>query len=297
MNDRFELSGLALVLLAALGMSAPVGAADANSTTSATESTSTLSRGQSNVIGKTADTYTPFAGSRTNAESLATGLRTGGEITLTGTGANGQTTTTNFAPPTKPMGYGNVNKALALSSQQLAAAGVAQPTPEQIQTSMMGGTITNDAGQQVELQGVLQMRADGMGWGQIAHELGVQPGLGYRPAHTASGVTTAASTTGAGVVSAKGRQTGAPSAGHGKHSGTTTAASPRSGSGIVTAGGSSGPALSKGSSQVTKGPTTAAGSAGVVSAAGQGHGAVSTTAGAGSGSRAGGAGLAKSQAK
>ena len=39
------------------------------------------------------------------------------------------------------MGHGNV-RAMALSSQQLAKARVAQPTPEQIKTSMMGGTIT-----------------------------------------------------------------------------------------------------------------------------------------------------------
>src|SRR5512134_1361192 len=265
MNDQLHLTALALALTAALGLAAPAGAADTSSSTSTTTSGSTsgtaspttLSSGQSKVIGKTADTFTPFAGSRSNAESLASGLRTGSEITLTATDTNGQTSSTSFAPPTKPMGHGNVNKALALSSQQLAAAGVAQPTPEQIKAAMMGGTITNDAGQQVEMQGVLQMRADGMGWGQIAHGLGVKPGQGYRPAHTASGVTTAAGTGSAGVVTAKGKQAGTTSEGTGKQSKTTTVSGQRSGSGIVTAGGTSAPTVSKGASHRADAPTTA----------------------------------------
>ncbi len=305
MNDKLHLTALALAFAATLGVAAPVVAADTTGTTSTTSttasgtaSTATLSPGQSKVIGRTADTFTPFAGSRSNAESLATGLRTGSEITLTGTGTGGQTTTTTFAAPTKPMGHGNVSKAMALSSQQLAAAGVAQPTPDQIKAAMMGGTITNDAGQQVEMQGVLQMRADGMGWGQIAHNLGVKPGQGYRPAHTASGVTTAAATTSPGVVSAKGKQTGTASVESDKRAKTPAASSQRAGSGIVTAAGGSIPSASKGTGHRAEAPATAGGkSAGVVNAGGHGHGVVSAAGASASGGQGGGGGLAKGHAK
>lgn len=299
MNDKLHLTALALALAAALGLAAPVGAADGTgSTTSGTSSTATLSPGQSKVIGRTADTFTPFAGSRSNAESMAIGLRTGSDITLTGTDANGQVTTTTFTPPTRPMGHGNVSKAMALSSQELAAAGVAQPTPDQIKAAMMGGNITNDGGQQVQMQGVLQMRADGMGWGQIAHNLGVKPGQGFRPAHTASGVTTAASTTSPGVVSAKGKQAGTVSAGAEKQPKVATASSQRTGSGIVTAGGGSVSTVSKGASHRAEAPTTAGGpSGGVVNAGGHGHGAVSAAGASVSNGKGGGGGLAKGHAK
>ena len=217
MDDKLFLIALAFVMTTGLANSAAAEtkstspSMNINATTSA-PATGTLSTGQSNVIGKTADAYTPFAGSRSNAENLAIGLRTGSEITLSSSGAHGHSNQTTFTPPTKPMGYGNVNKSLALASQQLAAAGVAHPTTDQIKTSLMGGTIRNDTGQRVTMQGVLQMRADGMGWGKIAHQLGVKPGQGYRPAYTASGVTTASGKT--GVVTAKGKQTSTTSAGY-----------------------------------------------------------------------------------
>jgi hypothetical protein len=278
MKGKFQLTLMSFALIAVFSIAAPAGAADTttSSTTGSTTPTSPpLSPGQSNVIGKTADTYSAFAGSRTNAENLATGLRQGGEITLTETGSNGGTTTTTFTPPTKPMGHGNVDKALALSSQQLANAGVAQPTAEQIKTSMMGGTITNDAGQQVELQGVLQMRADGMGWGQIAHELGVKPGQGYRPAHTASGVTPASGAS-SNVTTAKGRSGGVHSAGSDKQPKSSGVSGQRSG--IVTASGAStgrgsGHISDKGAGHGSGHVTTSGGNhAGVINASGHGHG-------------------------
>jgi hypothetical protein len=279
MDDKFHLTALTVALAIALVLTAPAGAAETTT-------------GQSKVIGKTTDTFAPFAGSRSNAENLAIGLRTGSEITLTGSATNEQATT--FTPPTRPMGHGNVNKALALSSQQLAAAGVAQPSPAQIKTSLMGGTITNDAGQRVDMQGVLQMRADGMGWGKIAHELGVKPGQGYRPAHTASGVTTASST--AGVVSAKGKQTGSTSAGTGKPSKAIAGSQP-SRSGIVTATGASvqgsAHASSKGSSHRANSLTTAGGKSGSVTQSG----VVSAAGGSVSSGHGGGGGLAKGHAK
>jgi hypothetical protein len=165
----------------------------------------------------------PELTSRTNLESLVHGLRTGTAITLTS--AQGTTgTSTTFTPPTRPMGYGNITRAMTLATRQLSAAGITNPTPQQLQTALMGGTLTTTTGT-VRMQGVLQLRNQGMGWGQIAHTIGVQPGMGTRHADavaskTATDITTAGGS--ATVVSAK-----------------STEHAPASGRGIVTAAGSS----------------------------------------------------------
>jgi hypothetical protein len=149
-------------------------------------------------VQRIGERFESFAGSSENFESLAIGLRRGSEVTLTGSGES-----VTFTPPTRPMGYGNVTRALDLASRQLAAAGITEPTPQEIQAALMGGTVTGPQGQ-VTLQGVLQLRSEGMGWGQIAHTIGVHPGLGAgktAPAPAASvrsaggsGITTALGT-------------------------------------------------------------------------------------------------------
>ena len=199
--------------------------------------------------------FETFSGSPDNSHSLVTGLRTGGEITLVGSGE-----TVTFDSPTKPMGYGNITRALDLAQRQLAAGGIKDPTPTELQAALTGGTITGPNGT-VTYQGVLQMRADGMGWGQIAHAIGVHPGMGK------------------GVV-AKTAPVSAPS--------TPTSATAHGSSGIVTAGGgspfshanASGRALGRSS---TPASTTSA-SAGSASAAGSaGQGAVRSAAAGGNG--------------
>jgi hypothetical protein len=133
-----------------------------------------------------------FAGSRDNLNSLVTGLRTGGQITL-----SSRTETVGFSPPTRPMGYGNITRALDLAQRQLAAQGIGNPTPTQLQAALSGGTVTGANGT-ITMPGVLQLRSSGMGWGQIAHTVGVSPGLGVpsqthvAPAPIATGITTAA---------------------------------------------------------------------------------------------------------
>ena len=103
-----------------------------------------------------AERYTTLAGSKRNATSLVTGLREGKEVKLT-RGTSSET----FTPPTGKMGYGNVDTALALAEASLKEHGITRPTPAQLETSLMN---------------ILKMRADGKGWGQIAHALGFKPG-------------------------------------------------------------------------------------------------------------------------
>lgn len=179
-----------------------------------------------------------FAGSSANLESLAVGLRHGSEITLTGSGE-----TATFTPPTRPMGYGNVTRALDLATRDLAAAGIENPTPGEIQAALTGGTVSTPTGD-VTFRGVLELRSQGMGWGQIAHSIGVHPGMGLTKATPApvapvSGITSAAGN----AVARPGTRTGqganpAPSANRG---GAVTNAAGAAASPSV-----SGPRLSKG---------------------------------------------------
>lgn len=117
------------------------------------------------------DKYDRFAGSDENARALVKGLRYDREIELTKRG-----TTAEFTPATGKMGWGNVDHALALAQASLADHGIHKPTPEQIKAALNGGTITTKSGQQVKLDGVLKLRASGMGWGEIAHKLGFKLG-------------------------------------------------------------------------------------------------------------------------
>ena len=170
-------------------------AADAVTGTTTTTTTSTSTSGSADPVvapaavpaRKIASRFESLAGSPENAASLVAGLRSGTEITLS---APDSTTGISFTPTTRPMGYGNITRALSLAQRQLAAQGITEPTPEQLHIALNGGTVTSvdssGATQTVEVPGVLQLRSQGMGWGQIAHKLSVSPG--NRPL-TTSGVS------------------------------------------------------------------------------------------------------------
>ena len=118
------------------------------------------------------DRFTRFAGSKANAESLVNGLRNDQEVKLTSSSQGSAT----FTPKTDKMGFGNVNIALTLAKATLAEQGITRPTPQQIEAALNGGTITNRAGKEVKLTGILTQRASGMGWGKIAQANGFKLG-------------------------------------------------------------------------------------------------------------------------
>lgn len=133
------------------------------------------------------DRYTTLAGSEAAASDLVTRLRTGGDFTVTEqvtttvTNPDGTTTTTTtpvtttIANPNGAMGWGEVNITLSLA-QALIDSGAATD----LQSALTGTTttVTNPDGTTTTTTagGVLAMRADGMGWGQIAKELGFNLG-------------------------------------------------------------------------------------------------------------------------
>ena len=119
--------------------------------------------------------YADFAGSQSNAAALVAGLRSGSAFVLSSTDAAGALTQTTITPSTKAMGFGEVNIALSLAKAELAKNGITDPTPQQIQTALDGGTLATTKGN-VTLVGVLAMRQQGEGWGRIAKGLGFKLG-------------------------------------------------------------------------------------------------------------------------
>ena len=238
------------------------------------------SRGETNVTGKISGTFNSFLGPDSTA--VVTGLRNGTPITLTTTTAAANTgsapivTTTVITPPTGKMGFGNVFTSLALAKQQLGQLGISQPTPEQLQAALTGGTITTGTGTTAtttQLQGILTMRSQGMGWGQIAQKLGTKLGpvvSGLKSANqsitTASASSTGSQSTSSssGIVSGSGKSHG--------NSGQGVSEQNSSGEGIVSASGRSvgnGNAYGKG---IVSGSGQAAdGNSGITTAGGHGN--------------------------
>jgi hypothetical protein len=273
--------------------------------------TTAANRGQTLVASKIASNFSNLAGSKENSLALVNALRNGTNTTLTYTtaattpGGTPTTTTATYAPPTGKMGWGNVKISLALAQDSLARAGVTNPTAEQLQAALNGGSVTakNPDGTTTttKLDGVLKMRADGMGWGQIAKANGTKVGpvvsdlkmahskVAALPPTTGTSTTTTAAGTGTGASKGKGITTG--------DGGSTAQASKGKGSGITTAAGGSATQTSKGHGNATgKGIVTGAGGgatnvaaagggkpsmagAGVVTGAGNGGSGVTTAQG------------------
>ena len=232
--------------------------------------------------------FSTFAGSTENSDNLVTGIRSGGLITLSSTDAAGVTTTTTFDTPTGKMGYGNVNKSLLLARQQLADVGITQPTNAQIQASLVGGEVTvpgPNGPTTTQLQGVLTMRAGGMGWGQISKTLGhnlgsVVSGRATTPVTgpaaptplpasaatkaSATGVTKASSASATGVTTAAGASQGQGNA-YGR--GITTGAGTSAGQGQ---GNAYGRGITTGAGAGTTGTTGNSGNAGQARGVGKG---------------------------
>jgi hypothetical protein len=240
------------------------------------------SHGETNVTGKISGTFNSFLGSDSTA--VVTGLRNGTPITLTTTtpaatpGAAPSVTTTVITPPTGKMGHGNVFTSLALAKQQLGQMGISQPTPEQLQAALTGGKITTGTGATpttTELQGVLTMRSQGMGWGQIAQKQGTKLGpviSGLKSANKQMTTTNASSTgsqstsSSSGIVSGSGKSHG--------NSGQNISGQNRSGEGIV--GGSNtstGNGNAYGKGIVTGSGQSARGNSSITTAGGHGNSA------------------------
>jgi hypothetical protein len=295
----------AVILIAGLTAGAPdMGLAD--TTTDLNSQVTTMnnlssSPGQTKVISKISGDFSSFLGSDANA--VVAGLRNGTPITLYSTTTTTDpitglpvttTTPTTITPSTGHMGFGNVYTSLALAKQQLSTLGITQPTPEQLQAALTGGTITQTSGSGVtatttttNLQGILTMRSQKMGWGQIAQKLGFKLGpviAGMKSANH-SLAATIATTKSKGIIASSGKTNDSANRGIVSASGKSQSVSSNgvangkgSGEGIVSASGrgnGNSYGLNRGSDGMVTGSGHSAGvSSGIVSAGGgNGNGA------------------------
>lgn len=295
MKTRGFVLGSALVLA-----STTVVYADINSdlNTEATKMNSLASsQGNNKVVDKISSQFSDFLGA--DSKTVVTGLRNGTPITLTRTNptpgtttttttAAPTTTTTTITPPTGKMGAGNVFISLALAKQQLAQMGITQPTPEQLNAALVGGTFptgTTAAGAVTTsepLRGILTMRSEHMGWGKIAHELGFKLGpvvsslkqTNQTITTTPTASTTSSATTAGGTQIKGGSQSGIVT-GSGKSHGNSAVSGKRgSGEGIVSASGRSadaGNAYGHGKGIVTSGGQAAGGNSGIITGGAHGN--------------------------
>jgi hypothetical protein len=171
MNTQHKL--LCAALTAALFSAAPVFSQDSGTT--GTETTESSSVPKDRLV----DRYSEAAGSDAAAADLVTSLRDGDDLTVTTTttttttNPDGTTTTTTSTSdvvienPNGPMGWGEVDKALGIAEKL-----VDDGKFENLEDALAGSPdITNPDGTVIEgSSGILQLRADGMGWGQIAKE-------------------------------------------------------------------------------------------------------------------------------
>jgi hypothetical protein len=165
-----------LLLASSLLMLPAAAAAQSNKSAGVT---TTAGKGQTVNAGQLIERYSASAGSPANAKSLVNGLRTKTEITLVGASTktvctpkgctSGGTEMVTFYPPTDPMGWGNVDIALALMEADVKANNVTTFTPQHIKAALLGGSVGS-----ITFKGVLKLRAEGNGWGEVAKSLEFQ---------------------------------------------------------------------------------------------------------------------------
>ena len=233
-----------------------------------------------------------------NSQEVVNDVRNGQWTTTVTDPKTNVTTTTTEALPTGKMGYGNVKISLALAQESLRQQNILQPTSEQLHTALVGGQmIPGDS--TTTTKGILQMRADGMGWGKIAQQYNVKLGQlmsGKQPASTTTVSTTTTSTTSKGITTARGKSSSGSSL-NVTDKGKAFSGSKSQGNGIVSASGRSagtysGSAGDKGSGIVSASGRSICQPSGIVTGAGHGN-----QYGASGGSHGNGGGVGKGHTK
>lgn len=162
---------LAIAAIAACGV---VPLATLAQTTTTTTSADTTSSSSGVTAGRLADTFGASVGSKADAKTVIEGMRAGKDVTVNGVTVSGTGGT---------MGYGNINIAMSLAKSQTSATSTSKDFL-------------------AALDKVTDMRASGMGWGQISHALGVNLGQVVSSSKTSNASSKAAQgphTTGSAV--------------------------------------------------------------------------------------------------
>ena len=179
---------------------------DDDTVTDTVVETHTIGR-STNVEAKLSTEFSDFLGGEEQASKVVESLRTGkalelddayiddtGDTTTTGTvtsaGTGTQTGGAETLPetptdlPTGTMGYGNVRLTLRLAQAEFEKLGIQNPTNEELSAMLLGGEINSGVDSTTLYEGILNQRAEGAGWGQIAKSYDFKVGqlMGKAPA-------------------------------------------------------------------------------------------------------------------
>jgi hypothetical protein len=102
--------------------------------------TAPLAYAQPNGSAGLSSQYAGWAGGKSNADALISGLRSGSSITLVTNGPDRSVSLAGFTPA-RALTDGEIRAALSSAQQALSRAGVARPNAEQIQAALIGGEI------------------------------------------------------------------------------------------------------------------------------------------------------------
>jgi hypothetical protein len=108
--------------------------------------------------------FIPLVGNREETAALVTSLRNGRLA--------GNSDAAIPAAASAPLSYGETRYALKLAQGRLAQDGVTQPSRDQLQAALYGGTLDLPAGSKV-LAGVLPQHERGVSWGNLAQDVGM----------------------------------------------------------------------------------------------------------------------------
>ena len=106
--------------------------------------------------------YSDWAGGKSNADALITGLHGGSPITLVTPGPNNTVSIAGFTP-SAALSHSAVGSALANAQRSLARLGISHPTAEQIQSALIGGEIVLPSGNTTLVRGSVSPRGGDTG--------------------------------------------------------------------------------------------------------------------------------------
>ena len=134
--------------------------------------TSTMSTAQveDTAAARIAAQFAHLASGDENAMALVLALHSGTPVRLAAIGDESRVVPemVSLDLPTPPMPWNEVRVSLLNAQDQLVRAGIVQPSLEELHAALLGGQVHAPNHSPVVLRGVLQMRAEGLSWLDIA---------------------------------------------------------------------------------------------------------------------------------
>ena len=106
----------------------------------------------SDDAGKLSTQYSTWAGGKSNADALITGMQNGTTVMITTQNPDNTRSLAGFTPQAR-MSTEEIGAALAKAKSTLASMGVKQPTADQIQAALIGGDVNLAGGRSKAVQG------------------------------------------------------------------------------------------------------------------------------------------------